>query len=108
MADKYADLAKKMHDRGVELNSQLHKLTAVNADLVVKCENVLSCLKEFQGSRSLAAQISCSICLENERSHVFIPCGHGGFCKDCAERAQRRNRCFTCRGNVDSLIRVFL
>ena len=108
MADKYADLTKKLHDKGVELNLQLRELTHVNAELIVKCQHVLSSLKKLQGSPSLAAKIACSICLENERSHIFLPCGHGGFCEGCALRGVRRNRCFTCRANVQSSVKVFL
>ena len=108
MADKYADLTKKLHDRGVELNLQLRDLTQANGELIIKCQHVLSSLKKLQGSPSLAAKIACSICLEHERSHVFLPCGHGGICEGCALRGVRRNRCFTCRANVQSSIKVFL
>ena len=26
----------------------------------------------------------CSICLFNEKSHMFLPCGHYQFCEYCA------------------------
>ena len=107
-ANKYADLAKKLHDRGLELDTQLRNLTKVNADLIIKCENCLTCLKEITGSDALAAKIACSVCCNNERTHVFLPCGHGGYCEACATRGVRRNRCFTCRAEIQSTIRVYL
>ena len=108
MAEKYADLAKKLHEKGLELDTQLRNLTKVNADLVVKCENCLNCLKDITGSQALAAKINCSVCYSNERTHCFLPCGHGGYCEACANRGVRRNRCFTCRGEIQSILRVFL
>ena len=104
----YADLAKKMHDKGLELDKQLRNLTRTNAELVIKCENCLTVLKKFTGSTALAAKISCSVCCTNERSHCLLPCGHAGLCASCAERAVRRRRCFTCRGEVEHMMRIFL
>ena len=107
-AQTYSDLAKKMHDKGLELDKKLRNLTRANADLIVKCENCLTALKEFTGSTALAAKISCSVCCTRERTHVLIPCGHGGMCQSCAERALRRGRCFQCRANVEQLLKIFL
>ena len=108
MADKYADLTRKLHERGLELNATLRDLTQANGELIIKCESVLNTLKKFRGSQSLAAKIACSICLEHERSHIFLPCGHGGICEACSTRGVRRNRCFTCRGTVTGSLKVFL
>ena len=108
MAQKYADLCKKLHDRSLEVDGQLRNLTKVNSELIIKCENCLTSIKDFTGSVALVTQIACSICLENDRTHVFLPCGHGGFCLTCSERAQRRNRCFTCRAQIQSALRVYM
>ena len=104
----YADLAKKLHDKGMELDTQLRNLTRTNADLIIKCENCLTALKDFTGSDALATKITCGVCCTNERSHCLIPCGHGGLCQPCAERAVRRGRCFTCRGTVERLLKIYL
>ena len=90
------------------MNIQLRNLTKVNSELIVKCEKCLDCLKELNGSVALATQISCSICCTRERTMCFLPCGHAGFCEDCAARALRRNRCFTCRAEIESSMRIFL
>ena len=72
MAQKYTELCKRMHDRGLEIDVQLRNLTKINSEMVLKCEKCLTCIKEFSGNSGL--QISCSICLENDRTHVFLPC----------------------------------
>ena len=108
MSSTYADLAKKLHDKGVELDEHLRNLSKVNADLVVKCENCLVCLKEVTGSRALAVKIACSICNTRDRTHCLCPCGHAGLCLPCAQIAIRRGRCHTCRQQVDSLLRIYL
>ena len=49
----------------------------------------------------------CAVCLENDVSYSFVPCGHC-FCQTCGNQAQRRNRCPNCRNSITSLHRVWL
>ena len=104
----YADLAKSLHDKTVELASHLQNLTTINDELKEKCEKALTALRMLTGSNSLAARITCSVCYTRERSHALLPCGHGGLCEGCATRIVRRGRCSSCRGSVEGSIRIFL
>ena len=104
----YTELAKSLHDKTVELDKHLRNLTTVNTALKEKCEKALGALRDLCGSNSLAVQISCSVCFTRERTHAFLPCGHGGLCEGCATRGVRRGRCFTCRGPVEGSIRIYL
>ena len=104
----YADLAKSLHDKTVELDVHLRNLTEINTGLKEKCEAALAALRELCGSDSLAARISCSICCTRERTHGLLPCGHAGLCEACSSRVVRRGRCHFCRASVEGNIRIFL
>ena len=47
----------------------------------------------------------CIICCDNERSVVFLPCGHLIACGTCAIQFKT---CPTCRSEITSLIKAFL
>ena len=104
----YADLAKNLHTKTIELDTHLRNLTDVNDQLKDRCEKALAALRNLCGSNSLAARITCSICYTRERTHALLPCGHGGLCEQCSSRVVRRGRCHTCRVTVESNVRIFL
>ena len=106
--DTYADAAKALNEKTVELDGQLTNLKQINDELRDRTERVLAALSELNGSRSLATRITCSCCYSRPRTHCFLPCGHGGFCDHCIERGRRRSRCFTCRGAVENVLRVYI
>ena len=106
-ARSYRELAKSLHEKTVEFSAHLNNLSAVNDGLKQKCEEALTALQSLSGG-SVATRITCNICYTRERTHALIPCGHGGFCQACAQRGQTRNRCFTCRGVVDDILRVYM
>lgn len=55
------------------------------------------------------ASDTCVICLENPRSHAFVPCGHLCSCETCASESMRRgeNQCPLCRQRSEKAIRIF-
>ena len=104
----YTEVAKQLFDRAEEFDVLLTNLQTLNSELKDRCGQVLTKIKALSGSNSLAARISCSVCATRPRTHIFMPCGHGGFCESCCERGRRRGRCFTCRGTVEAIMKVFL
>ena len=105
----YAGLAKSLYAKTCELDVHLKNLKTVNDELKDRCEKALAALGELCGSdSSIAARITCNICYSRERTHAMMPCGHGGLCETCSTRAVRRGRCHSCRGSVESAIRIFL
>ena len=47
----------------------------------------------------------CVICLDAERTHAAIPCGHRVLCATCGKIAHKR--CPLCRASVDFIVRVW-
>ena len=104
----YGELAKALNLKTVEMNTHLCSLKDLNDELNDRTEKMLTALKNLTGTTSVAAQISCNCCYSRPRTHALLPCGHGGLCANCCERARRRNRCFSCRGEVEQVVRIFL
>jgi hypothetical protein len=47
-----------------------------------------------------------NICLENKRDAVLQPCGHGGFCYDCAKTLlSTQSKCPLCRAPIKEALR---
>ena len=103
----FEDVAVKMHERALELNERLCALKKVNDDLIDRSKKVLEALEGFVGT-VIGKPKTCNVCYSRPRTHVFLPCGHGGFCLSCCERGATRNRCHTCRGRVDNILKVFV
>ena len=104
LPQKYTELATALRDKAVEFDKILRTLTHINSDLKDRCEKAIEVLSKFGKKQEL----TCSVCCTRARTHLFLPCAHGGFCDACSTRGVRRGRCFTCRGPVDSTLRIFL
>jgi len=49
--------------------------------------------------------ITCTICAENPRSTLVLPCSHFVMCNSCAEEWKRLNgTCPTCRSPIKDLM----
>ncbi len=49
----------------------------------------------------------CVICLDQERSHACVPCGHKVLCEECAPQIQREGKCPICRAEITSCTKIF-
>ena len=50
----------------------------------------------------------CCVCMEVEKTHAFVPCGHKCACSRCAADIMTKGRsCPLCRERCDSALRVF-
>lgn len=53
------------------------------------------------------AETLCFICYQKNADSVFMNCGHGGVCFDCAQETWRkRAKCVTCREVIREILRV--
>ena len=102
----YADMAKTMLTKTVELDKHLTDLSDVNKQLRNRCQKALDQLKLLVGNP--VQRRTCCVCYTQDRTHCFIPCGHAGYCEGCAQRGVRRGRCFQCRGDIERAFRVYV
>lgn len=67
-------------------------------------------LSQAEGGDScgLKADHACVICFENEGDHVFLKCGHGGYCSTCAYKLLIGTSalCPVCRAALSAVGRV--
>lgn len=49
----------------------------------------------------------CYICIERPQNAVFLKCGHGGVCYECAlESWKKTDKCLICRQSVEKIVKV--
>mmetsp|Transcript_31650 Transcript_31650/g.28784 ORF Transcript_31650/g.28784 Transcript_31650/m.28784 type:complete len:82 (-) Transcript_31650:50-295(-) len=47
----------------------------------------------------------CFVCYEREANTLFLNCGHGGMCYECAETCwKKQNGCSTCRKKIEKMV----
>lgn len=52
--------------------------------------------------------INCSVCLQNDKNSVFIPCRHMTCCADCAKQITSTTKiCPICRQVIKSVLEIF-
>lgn len=60
----------------------------------------------------LNADTACLICYEREGDHVLVPCGHGGYCQQCAHKVLTNpiatRLCPICRAGLSAIVKVSL
>eukprot|EP01012_Entosiphon_sulcatum_P052124 TRINITY_DN7161_c0_g1_i1.p1 TRINITY_DN7161_c0_g1~~TRINITY_DN7161_c0_g1_i1.p1 ORF type:complete len:206 (+),score=29.25 TRINITY_DN7161_c0_g1_i1:33-620(+) len=49
----------------------------------------------------------CIVCIDRDRTHTILPCGHFHFCGTCIEQLLADKReCPSCRGPVNGVLRI--
>ena len=88
---------------------------AVAASAVYGGRSATSVVSEPHVARSFAAAVggwcaaeaqpnNCRICLDGEKNHTFVPCGHLCVCASCAPKCKT---CPICRVHVTSILQIF-
>ncbi|EAR93893.2 zinc finger, C3HC4 type (RING finger) protein (macronuclear) [Tetrahymena thermophila SB210] len=81
-------------------NESLNNQTSINTN-----NNDLS--KSAEGQKNKRSEVTCVVCFENPPNSVFMNCGHGGICKQCAlDISIKTGMCFLCREPIKQIIRV--
>ena len=107
MSSNYEELLRGMRDKAVEFDAALCKVKKTNDELLNRAEKTLQNITELMGTCGTTTVKKCTVCYTREVLTVLVPCGHT-FCTSCAVRAETRGRCHTCRGRVDSTMRVYI
>ena len=76
------------------------RVEKVNESITINSQKIKENLNDTLGD-------FCVVCCEKHASSVFMPCGHGGICDDCAiDIFQKKNKCHLCQ-TVRPLIHFF-
>ena len=90
-----AESASKLTDRPGGLSQPEHGEK-------VRDDNMQSMIEENKQLKDLHV---CKVCMDNEVSMVFLPCGHLVCCSSCAQALQH---CPICRGLIRGTVRTFV
>ncbi|XP_053564555.1 baculoviral IAP repeat-containing protein 2 [Bombina bombina] len=88
-----------------ECDSALYKELYMEQSLKCISSEDYSDLSMEEQLRRLQEERTCKVCMDQEVSIVFIPCGHLVVCKDCAHSLRK---CPICRGTIKGTVRTFL
>jgi len=103
----FEDVTRKMLTKSKELDVHIVKLKKANDELCERADTVLTSLQELVGSVRKPRE-TCNVCYSRPRQFAVLPCGHAGLCESCSARAQSRGRCFSCRGPIEQVVRIYL
>jgi len=95
--------------------SLLEELCSVDATVMVvhgrlrdREEEASAAAEEARGLVAGAPE-ECCVCLDHERSHALLPCGHFCTCMDCADYlAARHDPCPICRRSIEQAVQIFV
>ena len=83
------------------LMNKCENLNIQNQNLELKNQNLEKQSKHLEDART------CKICMENEISFVFIPCGHLITCENCAVNGDLKI-CPMCRKQITKRVKTYL
>ena len=104
MTESYEELLQKIQKKGTDYAKHLTELNNLNNDARDKVDKLL---KEMNTNTQKQKQTSCDVCYSRQKTHATVPCYHT-YCENCAGRALNRNKCFQCRGQIDSVVRIYI
>jgi len=65
--------------------------------------------KDNKEKRELKEEVTCIVCLNSVRSHVFTPCNHLCACEECSlDIMKKKAGCPICRTDIQGTVRVFM
>lgn len=95
-------------DRSHPILTAIDRAVVRGNGVVSDDENVRPHSEKQQGGKE------CVICLENPKSHVFVPCGHLALCESCSSRSayafptrSKRIRCPICRKKSAMIMKIY-
>ena len=76
--------------------------------LVAEHQNLINIREEIKTIRnSIPRESKCSVCIDNIKSHIIVPCGHKTICGQCAPHILQSGTCPICRQSIQSIIKVY-
>ena len=99
-----------------EFTSRLNRIAQRESQLLHDLTDSIEAILNQPSSRAsrpifktvqLAQQITCTVCLENQRDCVLEPCMHVCCCIPCLQRITD-NKCPICRTPIDFYLKLYI
>ena len=63
---------------------------------------------DFETDANTVDVDKCLMCMEKYTNAVFMECGHGGVCFECAVKVEKESgMCHICRAEITQVLKVF-
>ena len=102
---KAAQSSQNLMESWKHTQDRIERLEVENQNLMESWKNaegrILNLSSEVEKEKDLRI---CIICMDEEISHVFLPCGHAICCKNCINNIQK---CPNCRKNVCNSVMLY-
>jgi len=86
----------------------IKNLNIIQEKCKTESQNLQNVREEIKTIRSsIPSESKCSICIDNIKSHIIVPCGHKSICGDCAPQILQGGTCPICRQDIQSIIKVY-
>lgn len=85
-----------------ERNKQRDILSAITIEL----SSINKSIEESEDKKEEKDHV-CAICLDKERDHVLVECGHT-MCAGCSAVISATNRCPTCQSEITKVIKFYI
>lgn len=83
------------------------KLQAAEATLRPAEDSTPKTHKSQQSRMNESVANLCSVCFANEPDSVYMKCGHGGICYECAiDVWKSTSECYLCREVIEQILQV--
>jgi hypothetical protein len=83
------------NDKIDELESLDYAINNLNTKLIADSRDIKTNLVNLENN--IKGKYECSICFENPKNVMYIPCGHS-FCKECSDKFV--DECCICRQRI--------
>ena len=102
--DGLLSMVRRLHDNTVERYRRARVLT-VEELVELPQEDLLRLQENLTSALTKKSEIErfCSICLERQKDHVCVPCGHR-YCGTCIAQV---DRCAECREKISQKLKCF-
>ncbi|CAD8044564.1 unnamed protein product [Paramecium primaurelia] len=93
----------------IKLSSLINIKLSERQKSIIDIENNSQEIEQVKVPRSvsLSSINSCCICFDNEPNALFMQCGHGGVCYNCAiDLWKNKEECYLCRNKIDRVLQI--
>ena len=106
--ESISKVAKIFSEKSQNLEKELDKIKHLNEMVRSNVAQFVAAINKTQKALNGTPEDKCPICCSRDRNYAFVPCGHI-VCSVCCRRAQRsESKCFTCRTNIENIIRIYI
>lgn len=90
------------------LEQQLIQLQQQTANDSNNPKDTKDSLPEINAVNTFQDDKTCVVCMDNDKNHVIVPCGHACLCGECADLFKNsEQKCPLCKADIMTITKIF-